>query len=388
MKFNYLKLSLLTVVAATTMLFTSCKDDEKPSVNVDNDENAAAIASQFVDHTVTPTYSALAQAAGSLADQLAALKINPSQNGLNSACETFLEARAWWERSEAFLFGAAGDFGIDPHIDSWPLDESAFNTLMSSPAMIAALNADDGDVVAGERLGNALLGFHGIEFILFANGQPKQVSDISADEWTYVVAVAGDLRNRCYQLEVSWLGDNAPQSHIDKLDDIELAYDVAGSGNSYGWNIKNAGKPGSTYGTRTAALVAILQGCVDIADEVGSSKISSAWHGEDITYIESPYSYMSITDFANNIRSIQNVWMGGVEGQRDNSKSLHAFVSAINADLDAKVMTKIDNALAKILAMPAPFALHFSDPANGEAVEACAQLSEAIDEAIDAIRNM
>ena len=176
MKFNYLKLSLLTVVAATTMLFTSCKDDEKPSVNVDNDENAAAIASQFVDHTVTPTYSALAQAAGSLADQLAALKINPSQNGLNSACETFLEARAWWERSEAFLFGAAGDFGIDPHIDSWPLDESAFNTLMSSPAMIAALNADDGDVVAGERLGNALLGFHGIEFILFANGQPQRPS--------------------------------------------------------------------------------------------------------------------------------------------------------------------------------------------------------------------
>ena len=44
MKFNYLKLSLLTVVAATTMLFTSCKDDEKPSVNVDADENAAAIA--------------------------------------------------------------------------------------------------------------------------------------------------------------------------------------------------------------------------------------------------------------------------------------------------------------------------------------------------------
>jgi hypothetical protein len=55
MKFNYLKLSLLTVVAATTMLFTSCKDDEKPSVNVDNDENAAAIASHFVYHTVAPT---------------------------------------------------------------------------------------------------------------------------------------------------------------------------------------------------------------------------------------------------------------------------------------------------------------------------------------------
>ena len=134
-----------------------------------------------------------------------------------------------------------------------------------------------------------------------------------------------------------------------------------------------------------AALIAIVQGCVDIADEVGSSKIYAAWHGEDITYIESPYSYMSITDFANNIHSIENVWMGGVEGQRDNSKSLHNYIGSINADLDAKVMSKIENALSKINAMPVPFALHYSDAANGEAVEACAELSEALDEVIDAL---
>ncbi|MBR6330441.1 MAG: peptidase M75, partial [Bacteroidales bacterium] len=77
---------------------------------------------------------------------------------MQAACDKFLEARAWWEKSEAFLFGAAGDYGVDPHIDSWPLDEDAFNTLMNSPAMIQALDAEDGDVVAGERLGNALLG--------------------------------------------------------------------------------------------------------------------------------------------------------------------------------------------------------------------------------------
>ena len=49
-------------------------------------------------------------------------------------------------------------------------------------------------------------------------------------------------------------------------------------------------------------------------------------------------------------------------------------------------MTKIENALAKIQAMPAPFALLYSDPANGEAVEACAELSEALDEVIEAVR--
>ena len=289
--------------------------------------------------------------------------------------------------SEAFLFGAAGDFGIDPHIDSWPLDEDAFNTLMNSPAMIEALDSEDGDAVAGDRLGNALLGFHGIEYILFANGQPKDVSNITANQWIYVVAVAGDLRNRCYQLEVGWIGDKAPKSHIEKLDELEIAYTVAGSENSYGDNMKNAGKAGSTYSSRTAALMAILQGCSDIADEVGSSKIYAAWHGEDITYIESPYSQKSIIDFHDNIVSIRNAYMGGVEGKRDESKSLHNYVNKINASLDARVLNAIDNALAKIDAMPAPFVLHYSDAANGEAVDACSALSDVLGEAINAIRN-
>lgn len=375
----------LAVALMATMTLASC---EKENNNVTNDDQQAqAIAAQFVDHTVAPTYTALASNAEQLANQLAALKANPSQQGLQQACETFLAAREQWEKSEAFLFGAAGDYGIDPHIDSWPLDEDAFNTLMSSPAMLEALDGEDGDVVAGERLGNALLGFHGIEYILFRNGQPRSAADITTDQWKYVVAVADDLRNRCYQLEVGWLGDDAPAAHIEKLDDLELQYTVAGGNYSYGENMKNAGQAGSTYGTRAAALMAILQGCSDIADEVGSSKIYAAWHGEDVTYIESPYSYMSITDFRNNIISIKNAYMGGIEGRRDESKSLHNYLKSLDAGLDSQVMTAIDNALAKIDAMPAPFALHYSEAANGEAVEACAELSDALGEAIDAIRN-
>ena len=333
----------MVAIVFATLNFVSCKRDNDNTVE---DAQAAAVAEQFVD-----------------------------------------AAREQWEMSEAFLFGAAGDFGIDPHIDSWPLDEDAFNTLMNSPAMIEALDSEDGDAVAGDRLGNALLGFHGIEYILFANGQPKDVSNITANQWIYVVAVAGDLRNRCYQLEVGWIGDKAPKNHIEKLDELEIAYTVAGSENSYGDNMKNAGKAGSTYSSRSAALMAILQGCSDIADEVGSSKIYAAWHGEDITYIESPYSQKSIIDFHDNIVSIRNAYMGGVEGKRDESKSLHNYVNKINASLDARVLNAIDNALAKIDAMPAPFVLHYSDAANGEAVDACSALSDVLGKAINAIRN-
>ena len=254
--------------------------------------------------------------------------------------------------------------------------------------MIAALDNEDGDVVAGERLGNALLGFHGIEYILFEDGHAKDVSKITPNEWIYITAVAGDLRNRCYQLEVGWLGDKVPKSHIDKLDDLEMPYTVAGGNLSYGENLRNAGRAGSTYSSPKAAIMAILQGCSDIADEVGSSKIYAAWHGEDITYIESPYSHMSITDFHNNIISIRNAYMGGIEGQRDESLSVHNYVNKGNPMIDAKIIQTIDEALSKIDAMPAPFVEHYSDAANGAAVKACAELSDAIGEAIDMIRNL
>ena len=136
-----------------------------------------------------------------------------------------------------------------------------------------------------------------------------------------------------------------------------------------------------------AAMAAIVQGCIDIADEVGTSKIGAAHRGEDPTYIESPYSQKSIIDFHNNIVSIQNAYLGGIEGQRDETNSLHHYMHNLNAALDNEVMEAIDNALAKIDAMPAPFVNNIGAAANGEAMEACAALSDVLDEVEEAIRN-
>ena len=381
----------LAVVALAAATLVSC---QKENVTPDNngtepvDAQATAIITQFVDYTVAPTYTALAAQTEQLADELAALKANPSQTALQTACNTFLAARAEWEKSEAFLFGAATDFGIDPHIDSWPLDVTGFNTLMNSPSMLAQLAGDEGDIWAGSYLGDALLGFHGIEYILFANGNPKQVSDITADQWTYAVAVAGDLRNRCFQLEVSWLGDAAPATHIEKVEELELQMGIGGGDLTYGENLKNSGHAGSTYQSAVAGLMQIVDGSKTIADEVGTSKIGAAYTGEDVTYIESPYSHMSITDFHNNIVSIRNAYMGGVEGQRDESRSLHALVAAHNADLDSRVVAAIDNAIAKIDAMPAPFVNNISAPANGEAMEACQAIDEIFSEVNEMLRTL
>lgn len=368
------------VVAASILLtvsVSSCKKDNQDASEEANKETKEAIVKQYLNHTVYPTYTNLANETEKLVENLENLKANMTQANVNTATETFLKARAWWEKSEAFLFGAANDFGIDPHIDSWPLDEDAFNNLMASPNMIASLANDEDGTVAGDLLSNALLGFHGLEYILFRDGQPRNVGEINGDMMTYIVAVARDLRNRCFQLEVSWNKD-ATQAHKDLMEELEMNTTVIGSNNSYGDNMMQAGQPGSTYATFTNALEAIADGCIDIADEVGTSKIGKCHTGEDVSYVESPYSQKSITDFYDNILSIQSAYMGGNEGERDETLSLHNYIKDNNADLDTKAVNAIENALAKINAMKAPFVQFYADASAGEAMAACQELSDVM----------
>ena len=370
------------LVAATALLVVSLGSCNKDPQDVNEEANKAtkeAIVKQYLNHTVYPTYASLATEAENLVENLEALKANKTQANVNAAAATFIEARHWWEMSEAFLFGAASDFGIDPHIDSWPLDEDAFNNLMGSPNMIAMLATDENGTVAGEQLGNALLGFHGIEYILFRDGQPRNVDEIDDDMMTYVVAVSRDLRNRCFQLEVSWNAD-APQAHKDLMEELELNTTVNGGDNTYGANMTQSGQAGSTFATFTNALEAIADGCLDIADEVGTSKIGKPHTGEDPTYVESPYSQKSIKDFYDNITSVKNAYMGGMDGQRDETRSLHTYIKDYNADLDTKTLNAIENALAKINAMKAPFVQFYADASAGEAMEACQELSDVMSE--------
>ena len=369
------------LIAASALLAVSVSSCNKTNETTDeaNIETKDAIIKQYLNYTVYPVYTNLANETEKLVEKLGQLKADKTQANVNEATVTFLEARHWWELSEAFLFGAASDFGIDPHIDSWPLDETEFNRLMNNPEMLADLDGEDGAVVARERLGNALLGFHGLEYVLFRDGQPRPVSEITDDMMIYAVAVSGDLRNSCFQLEVSW-NPQAPQAHKDVMEELELNTTLA-NGNSYGENMTLAGQAGSTYSTRTQALQAIIDGCIDIADEVGTSKIGKPHTGDDPTYVESPYSQNSISDFFDNIVSVKSAYMGGIETERDNDLSVHQYLRDFNAEMDTKVVNAIDKALEKINNMKEPFVLNYLDASAGEAMEACQELSDVLDEA-------
>lgn len=381
---KFLKFSLyVALVAMIGGSLISCDDNDEGDVDGVSVRNElfSKIARQFVSNTVNVTYKSLADSTEILVERLEKLQNERTDASVEAACKVFLQARAQWEKSEAFLFGAATDFGIDPHIDSWPLDLDGLKTALKNTAQIEAMKGEDGDVYAGEKLGNSLLGFHGIEYIIFKDGNPKPVAEITDLELIYAVAVAGDLRNRCFYLELAWAGEgNVAANRFEKVsEELELPITVNGA-YSYGQNMLNAGTPGSTYSSWTSVMEAIIDGCKTIADEVGTSKIGKPHNGEDVNYIESPYSHKSIIDFYDNIISIQNVYMGGIEGKRNEEYSLHTYVKSVDEALDTKITTAITTALTKIQAMKAPFVLYYQDASAAEAITACKNLDEVLSE--------
>lgn len=381
------KLFSYALVASIGLLFiaplSSCNHGE---VTISDDEQRdkayQEIAETFVNKTVVPTYTKMAIKAADLVEDLRTYRKDPTQENLNKACDDFITSRSWWERSEAFLFGAASDFGIDPHIDSWPLDLPALQKYLDKAANIKELDGEDSDIVARTKLGQELLGFHGVEYILFENGKPRTAGSISEEHLIYAIAVAGDLRNSCWQLLTAWAGEEHA-SKLNKelvkhiLEDVELQVLVGGQF-SYGENMVKAGQPGSIYRSWINAMEAIVSGCNDICDEVGTSKIGSAHTGEDISYIESPYSQRSIHDFYDNITSVENVYLGGIEENR--GASLHQYMQTHNKAMDAKVLKAIDNAKNAIKSMKAPFVLNYTDAGCKTAMDACKALDETLSE--------
>ena len=132
MKKNLMMMSLAMMGLCA---FTACSsdDDKKGSETVSiQDSEYDAIINQYVDAVVLPTYSDLKTKNSALYDAVVAFGNNPSNAGFSKICEAWLTAREPWESSEAFLFGPVADYGLDPNMDSWPLDQEAIvNTLMS-----------------------------------------------------------------------------------------------------------------------------------------------------------------------------------------------------------------------------------------------------------------
>lgn len=379
-----MKISKYLMIGALALFAASCSDENDEPKNegeLSAKEQTLQKATQaYVDNTVLPTYSKMADAAIRMQELCHTMQEHHSdgtltQADIKAAGEAWKEARKYWELSEAFLFGPAANHNIDPHIDSWPLDKAAMDNLLTQIRSGNAWTLENNG-------GYGLIGFHAVEYMLFEltadeNASLVHSTNYTPEEMEYLVAVADDLCQQCVCLEACWAGtENLSAEKQAILEDAELDY-----GENYGWEMKNAHQPGSRFKTYQECAEEIIQGCIDIADEVGNTKIGRPHIGsslEDKNYIESPYSLNSIEDFADNIRSIKNAYCGSKSGDA----SVSDYVKSVDSAVDAKVRKCIDDAIAAIELIPEPFAKNATGSLSAAAVEAAGEtLVAALEEA-------
>lgn len=355
-----------TMLVAGTVACSSDDDNESVNELTEKESMFKAAMTPYINNTVVYTYKGMADNAIYLSESCNAIYEAYQSNTLTSdmvatAGNYWKESRAYWEKSEAFLYGAAADYNIDPHIDSWPLDKNAMEDLLVQLRSGKSWNIDN-------NAGYGLLGFHAVEYMLFelsADGNTSLTHSVnySEEELIYLCTVAEDIRNQCVLLEASWSGtENLTSEKQTILEEAELDPSI-----NYGWGMINAGQGGSLYKNYQAAAEDLIQGCIDIADEVGNTKIGRPANGsseEDKNYIESPYSLNSITDFVNNIISIQNAYQGSNAGDA----SVSDYVKSVNEDLDTRVKNQIQISIDAIQAIPEPFAKSASGAAADKAV--------------------
>jgi uncharacterized iron-regulated protein len=311
-----------------------------------SNDQCKAILTGYVDNVVVPTYRSLAEAALRMGTANDALKTGASAANIKAAADAWMEARIYWEKSEAFLFGPVSEdgFDIDGHIDSWPLEKDAINAVL----------ANDATGLTGQsawKLDAEVIGFHTTEYLLFRDGHARP--SLTEAEVKYLTASTDALIWDCALAYVAWAGINNVSTDIQNAfnanPDVVTAFNENSDYQDFAAKLKNA--TGNYDGNFSAALSEISAGAADIADEVGTTKIEAPFTGGLIEEVESWYSWHSLDDYQNNIVSIKNAYYGGLDLSTPGSNSLSAYVASKNAGLDNNIKAKITDCITKIAAI-------------------------------------
>lgn len=166
----------LAAQEACSELSVLLKDEVKQACEKLEEAVLSPVVENYVDVVVLPTYSDLKDKVATLYVKVDALAENPTNQAFKDACDAWISAREPWEKSEAFLFGPVADQGLDPNMDSWPLDQAAIVNILNSgdysQMKWSGNYTEDSEAISAAQ---NVRGFHTLEFLLFKDGRARTV---------------------------------------------------------------------------------------------------------------------------------------------------------------------------------------------------------------------
>lgn len=424
------KMALSFMMGGLALCFASCSSDDDSTFDLPEvgqattTINSSDLAMQkttkaYVENVVYPTYQALAKNSRELYNTCSALYKaaeagTMTQSQIDAACEAFKNARREWERSEAFLYGSASDNNIDPHIDSWPLDHEGLVSVLTNASLIAGFKSETPEKFVSEKneLFQSVLGFHGMEFVLFREGKNRTVSAFKAneteegmtsvkgiDELAFLAAVAGDVKNMTAMLEFTWMGNAASNETKQVLEDNKYVFSSMRNNGLAANGTMCFGEflltPAQTTGYKSwpgTINQIFVGGCSNICNEVQEQKLGQAWRvlngqggttedgeKESRDYIESPYSHRSFIDYKDNLYSIKNTLYGtrDIDATTPAANSIMSLLSSLSYPDLNKLQSALTEALKSLDDAIKAQGYFVADPG-----------SAAVKNAIDKIKNL
>jgi putative iron-regulated protein len=343
-------------VAAAGLLLTTGLGLAVPTAaraTVDDGDATAAI--EHYAEGVEAAYAASLESATALDEALDAFLADPTGETLEAAKQAWLAARDDYGLTEAFRFygGPIDDEEDGPEglINAWPLDEAYIDYVDGDPTAGIVNDPDtfptiDADVLTSlnEEGGEANIstGWHAIEFLLWgqdlsADGPgTRPVSDYTtadnAERRATYLAVAGDLLlEHLTGLVDAW----APDAENYRAEFV--AFDP------------------------TEALTMIVTGIGELTrGELAGERIYVAYEQRSQEDEHSCFSDNTTADLLANARGIDMVLTGSYPGGVD-GPGLMALFEAADADTAAALRQSVDDSMAALEAIPAPFDQHLAD---------------------------
>lgn len=302
---------------------------------------SAPILNRIAFQVITQTYVDMASGGVNLHAKAQALAAAPSQANLEATQEAWRQMRMSWEASEAFLFGPVDSLGIDPMIDTWPLNRLDLDNVLASGRTLSV------DLV--RNLGSNLQGYHTVEYLLFGTGDTsnhKDIGEMTPRQLQYLISCTALLQEYSAKLAHAWTTNANP-------DDASTP--------GYAQLLANPSLDNEVYPSEQTVLTQVVQGMLGIIDEVANGKLSDPM-GADVAHanpqlVESPNSWNSLTDFTDNIRSVLNVYTGEYRGTA--GPGIRDVVARSNPALAAQVEARIRQAMVNIQNIAGPEKLDF-----------------------------
>jgi predicted lipoprotein len=312
-------------LVSIAIVFVACKKEPEQFINqpATNNNLNSDILNYFSVNVAQAIYNDLNAKSQQLYSAVLILDTATNNTNLNACRQFWRDARSAWEQSEGFLFGPVATENIDPRIDTWPTDYVALDSVLASNAVFSDAYINN--------LDDALRGFHPIEYLLFGLNGNKDAAQLTIREKQYLIALCSNLKSLTFELAMSWNPTTT---------------------NNYHYEFAMAGHSSNVYSSKRLAFEELVNAMIGICEEVGEGKIGEPFAAQNPMLEESPFSNNSIADFTDNMRSVQNCYLGKYF---NDGLGLEDLVKTKNLSLDGMIKNKINSAIVALNSITIPF---------------------------------